>query len=570
MQKILDVYQDHYIESLLSNQSELERLYLFSYRARRGEKNTNPELENLSLAIDLYMMNRILIGKVDQQLFSNYKATFYHMIQVDFMEIVRNPILKLPFERLEKVMSLETYQNLQKRKTQIEENGKRIGQRLKDQEDLSKAEEDLYLDFLTSTIRTRDKNIYALQEEMIKRIFTEKKEYGYQEAEFVVRFIGQEELKQYGIDGYCHLSEYHVSSNKKCEDPVRSEAIDCRMIVRRDFGIDALNQKEDLGFFLHTICHEVKRLDQNDKITNGTRNEETLNSVMDNILNQYLSSSEYSYYHSNYYFVSGKLSEELLEFDRASKYLKKYGKNDQIKDLFEKKDEQLYKKMVEEKITGDRKRENALVFKYREVEKVICKHPQILDQYPQLKSIYRENGQMKSIEELLVEKGNFQRNRKKDRSNIYNQALTILINQDKLSNINISNMSEDDIYACMHGLSNLYNEYVFSSHHFLSAKKLKSQFVKLKKISEKDLDQHILEIKNRCQKIERILDPLYESFGGSYKKKEKYRQDAFIYQKDKIYLKVQYHKSNKEDPTSELKEMLDSKINPTISSSIHK
>lgn len=570
MQKILDIYKEHYIESLLNNKSELERLFFFSYRARKGEKNVNPELMNLELAINLYMMNQILIGKIDKQLLSNYKAVFNQMIQIDFMSVIRNPILKLPFERLESVMSLEIYQRLQKRKVQIEKNCKKIGERLKHQEEISKKEQDLYLDFLTSTIGTRDRSIYSLQEDMIKRIFTKKKEWGYQEAEFVVRFIGQEELKEYNIEGYCHLSEYHVSSTKKCEDSFRGGAADCRMIVRRDFGIDAINRKEDLGIFLHTICHEVKHLEQNDNISNGTRNEETLSCLMDKILNQNLSSGEYSYYKSNYYFESGELSAELSGFNHAVKYLKKYGKNEQVNKLLEKKDEQIYKKMIEERKTSDGKRENALVFKYREVGKVIRKNPQILHQYPQLKSIYKENGQMKNIEELLVEKGRFQKSRRKDHSNIYNQALTLLINQDKLTNLDISNMSEDEIYACMHGLSNLYNYYAFSSHNFLSAKRLKGQFLKSKKSSENDLDDRIFEMKNRCQKIESVLDPLYESFGNSYKKQEKYRSDAFIYQKDKIYLKVQYHKINQENASNELKEMLDSKIDPSTSPSIHK
>lgn len=56
------------------------------------------------------------------------------------------------------------------------------------------------------------------------------------------------------------------------------------------------------------------------------------------------------------------------------------------------------------------------------------------------------------------------------------------------------------------------------------------------------LDRNIKKMSGRYQKLENILDIMYEKFGQEYEEIEEYKYDKFIYQKDKEYVRHKYRK----------------------------
>ena len=106
-------------------------------------------------------------------------------------------------------------------------------------------------------------------------------------------------------------------------------------------------------------------------------------------------------------------------------------------------------------------------------------------------------------------------------------------------------MSREDIYKVMHSLSEFYNNQVESVHNTLEAKRLGYNFLDREndiKNPETYLDRNIKKMSRRYQKLENILDIMYEKFGQEYEEIEEYKYDKFIYQKDKEYVRHKYRK----------------------------
>ena len=64
-------------------------------------------------------------------------------------------------------------------------------------------------------------------------------------------------------------------------------------------------------------------------------------------------------------------------------------------------------------------------------------------------------------------------------------------------------------------------------------------------------------MKTRFEKIENILDPLYDNFSDEYKQNPNYKQDHFLYQRDRLYARYQFHKIKSKN--EEINEMFSEK-----------
>ena len=100
MKKIVDIYGEEYIKSILNDREKLEKIYDIAYQAREGINDANQEIDNIQIAIDDYVMNQILSKSMKENELENYKNAFNKTIRQDMTYIFRNPVLRLPKEKL--------------------------------------------------------------------------------------------------------------------------------------------------------------------------------------------------------------------------------------------------------------------------------------------------------------------------------------------------------------------------------------------------------------------------------------------------------------------------------------
>ena len=132
-------------------------------------------------------------------------------------------------------MTTNIYNALQQRKNAIAKKSKEIY--LKDKGRTTKEERELLLDYLAANIGTRDKEIIKMQEKMVREIIMENSNRGYKDVNFIVEFIAQEELKEYGIEGYCHLSQYEAGKSTELSKNKNGTSNSLRATINQEYGL---------------------------------------------------------------------------------------------------------------------------------------------------------------------------------------------------------------------------------------------------------------------------------------------------------------------------------------------
>ena len=533
MKKIISIYGKNYLDSLLNNRDQLENIYDLAYQSRNGVEGANQELKNIQDAIDYYVVEMVLNNSIDSTKVANYKYVINKMFNIDVTSIYRNPLLKLPEDKISTVIDSYEYSSIERRKEYIAKKCREIYEK---GENITPSESKLLFEYLESNINSRNKEVIAMEEDIFHKILVEKKDYGYKEASFVTSFIASRELKNYGIEGYCNLSSYEVASKKRLDSVGQAGVL--RVNINADYAIKAITDKENLGMFIHNICYEIRHLNQIENIQKGVRNDSVLNCLSDKLMRFYLKDEEYDYYKDKYYFESGEMSAQIDGYDRAIEYLKRYGNFDEISKLSDIKNQQIYNKLLEMRNNRNDELDEKSKYKYGEIDKVIASHKSLLGIYSQLRAIYNEDGTRKSFQELLIDKGNFKKKNKKDNSDIYRSIIDVSIDQGELKNIVFSNISKENTFSMMHALTEQYNDYSISMYNYLL-------IVDSLNIEDQDktyLEENVAVFGERFDQIELVLDGLYEKFADDYKQQPDYRQDFFMYQKDKMYTRYQHHK----------------------------
>lgn len=545
MQEIIDVYGEEYLKNILSNYDKLSKVYEEATKSKIGMDGSDPEYQNIQKAIDLYITKSVASDQMkNDELLKNYRNVFNKTINNDITYIFTNELIKLPKERLKKVMAGNVYDSIQERKNKIESECHKIYFKYSSGISISQREEKILLDYLRATIGTRDKKIFEMQENMLRTILNDKKDNGYEEADFVVSFIANEEAKKLDITMLSHLSDFSGFKYKTARGLAKKTAI----YIEKEYGINALNNKgNDLAKFIHTICHEAKHIEQNSNIINSVCNEKTKNVLYDKLFREYLSDEKFNFYKSNYYFESGEKDAEVAGFYNATVYVTKYLKNGEElkKVLLDEKDHQNYIQLIELRKDNEENKFDADYFRHKKIKEIVKEHPELVKQYRQLSYFFTSDGNLKSFQQQLIEYSDFKRNNKKDRQNIYYSTFCVAIDTNQLNSIDFSSMSREDIYKVMHSLSEFYNNQVESVHNTLEAKRLGYNFLDREndiKNPETYLDRNIKKMSRRYQKLENILDIMYEKFGQEYEEIEEYKYDKFIYQKDKEYVRHKYRK----------------------------
>ena len=580
---IRESYGYDYLLKILNNSSELELVYQNAINSKDGISNVSPEYQNIQSMIDYYIAEMIKSGEIKKYptVLQNYINVFNKTLNIDKTYIFRNDVANLSYQEIQSVMNYDTYQKIEQRKQQIEDYCKNLFEKFRNNT-ITDDERKFLIKYLRDNINTNNKEIYDIQEEMCKSIINNKGNYGYIEADFIVGFIGNEECKKYEITGMCHLSEYTNSTTRKFNPGTRGIASFGTISVAKEYGINAINNKgNDLAMFIHTICHEVRHLEQKSNIKNKVSNEETMEILYDKIFRKYLQNEEYNYYMQNYYFESGELDAELTGYIESINYLNKYGYkvSQEIDDeMFKLKDKQIYKKMVDMRKDQNGNKISASLFKHKSMKLLIMKKPELLKEYPELQHVYNPDGSIKSFEELLLESANFTKKTKRDNKDIFNMEFNNAIDLNQLDNINYGNLSQENLFKIMHELSCLYNNYASQAHNFLQSHRQSNNFLYEERLPEHN-QQFIAELKERTKlmasrykKLETVLDTFYKHYGEILQQYEEYKYDQFIYNKDKQYARMQfgkikelYYKNHKSDKNSILvDEMINKMVEGTL------
>ena len=580
---IKENYGYDYLFEILNNNSKLELVYQNAINSKEGLPNVSPEYQNIQSMIDYYVAEMIKSGEIKNypSILQNYINVFNKTLNIDKTYIFKNDVANLSYQELQSVMSYDTYQKIEERKQKIEDYCKSLFEKFKNNT-ITDNERKVLIAYLRDNVNTNNKEIYDMQEEVCQSIINNKGNYGYIDADFIVRFIGNEECKKYEITGMCHLSEYSNSTTKKFNPGTRGVASFGTISVAKEYGINAINNKgNDLAMFIHTICHEVRHLEQNSNIKHKVSNEETLEILYDKLFRKYLQAEEYNYYMQNYYFESGELDAELTGYIQAINYLNKYGyevSQEIDNEMFKLKDKQIYKKMVDMRKDENGNKINASLFKHKNMKLLIAKNPEILTEYPELQHIYNQDGNIKSFEALLLESANFTKKTEKDNKDIFNMEFNNAIDLNQLDHINYNNLSQEDLFKIMHELADLYNNYARQAHNFLSSHRQGVNFLYEERLPEHN-QQFIVELKERTKlmasrykKLETVLDTFYKHYGEILKQHDEYKYDQFIYNKDKQYSRMQfgkikelYYKNPKPDTNSILAdEMINKMVDGTL------
>lgn len=558
MQEIINIYSEEYLKNILLDYNKLDEIYNKSLLSKKGIDKSNVEYQNITKAIDSYMAKMTMTSQLDKEMLNNYKRVFNKTINQDITYLFSNNLLKLPKERLISIMDEETYEHIEANKNKISTSCKQIYQKVMDHKEISKSEEKLLTNYLRDNIGTRDKDIFKMQEGYLRLILNEKTDNEYEETDFVVSFIAREQCKENNIVGLCHLSEFDLRGNPFL-DKNNGVATVSRAAINKKFGIKSLNENgENLGKFIHTICHEMRHIEQFNDISNNVCNNNTMSCLYDKIFRNNLSTDSYDYYKKNYFFESGEIDAEIIGYNDAAKYISKYtNMNQSEKDkLLQKKDQKIYKKIVEKRKNAEQKIIDADHFKNIEMNKIVKKNPELLKKYKQLGIIYENDGTMKPFSKMLIESTDFKKKNEKDNNDIYLSSFNVAIDNNELQNVDFSNMSKEEIYKIMHSLSDLYNTYAGQSHNILSAKRKGENMIAGLSNSDEYIYNAISLMASRYKKLESVLDVMYDKFGDDYLKNENYSTDKYIYEKDKKYARYKFSKIGNNSNKTELNEML--------------
>lgn len=579
-------YGYNYLLSVLNDINKLEFVYKQATISKSGINDVSPEYQNIRSALDYYVSEMIKNGEINKhpEVLGNYKQVFNRTINNDLTYILKNDVINLPYEQIKTIMSLETYRKIQERKTKVDQHCKSIYDKYLSNT-ITQEEKRILMNYLRDNIGTTDIEIHNMQETICQLIINNQGNYGYEEADFIVRFIGNEECKKYGITGLCHLSEYRNSVNNKFPSGMRGIASFGTVSVAKDYGIQAINNKgKDLSMLLHTICHEVKHVEQNNSIADGICNLETMSTLYDKIFRQYLHTEDYNYYKQNYFFEAGELDAEIAGYMESISYLRKYGQevpSEVEEEMYKLKDKQIYKRMIEMRKDQSGNKINANYFRHQQMKKLIASNPKLLETYPQLQHIYNQDGSLKSFETLLLDSADFKKNSKKDSKDIYDIEFSNAIDANQLSSIQYDKLNEEDLFKIIHELAEIYNKYAREAHNFLTSHRQGNNFLYDSRVPEQNT-QFIEELKERTklmasryQKLERVLDPFYNKYGHVLEKYDAYKSDQFIYNKDKQYTREQFGKikelyfkkedTNQQQKSNELAEkMIEGMVNGMI------
>jgi len=554
MSNIIDMCTVDFLNKILRDSNFLNGMYINSLQMKDGitKFETNQGISRMvARAVELYMKNLVMSSNmVGDERLTNYRNALQAAINQDPTYIFESEILKLPKDKLLGIMSEEMYDKFSQYKGTLDKYCSAIYDKLINGEEVPTKERHTLMNFLYSNVGTSDKRIHDMQENIVKRIINGGGKYDYQDADFFVAYIANEEAKNYGYDSVCCLSDLRSMGS----GGTRGVATAYRIDIDANYALNSMNSanREDIATLIHTVCHEAAHVKQTLDVSKNICNKDTLDIIFDRIFRQELTKENFEFYRTNYYFDSGEKDAEKKGYLRADTYIYEYMEDEREKQrvsyyLHDKKDHEIYADMISMRKDESLKKFDADKFRIEKMSEILKKNGHYFSKCPQLKYLYNINGDLRSFSSRLIAYTNFQKKEAEDDADMFLSSFNYSVDNGDISTIDFSKMSKDDFFKTMHALSDLYNVYSKMSHNVLESVRLGNDFLNDNRISNPVdyRDRKVSVMASRYKKLECILDAFYEKYGNVYGSVDEYRHDQEIYKRDKEYTRLQFGKIKK-------------------------
>lgn len=320
--------------------------------------------------------------------------------------IESNPIFKLNKKVLIELLGTNRLDKLSVIRRKTQEKAIEIYKRI--EKDYLVSTRNLYflIDYFTNTVNTNNKNLIKMQKNLIQKIIDNKLDDSLRTKNFIMQFISFEKFRELGFECKIYFSD-KIEKNDKDEISlgetdfgyIKMNATEFRNISFDTFSCDHYdkvrkeNSKEVLMIdFIRVIYHELWHAFQFYKMDLGVIDEESIGHLEMQLIKNYIDKKDYNRnytkqifendseihgYKETLLFYEKFLNVELIKFLKIAKEKRKFHENQK---------KYSYKKDKQGKIFLN----ETYITKY--MDKIIKKHPELLNEYYGLKLIYDDVG----------------------------------------------------------------------------------------------------------------------------------------------------------------------------------
>lgn len=278
-------------------------------------------------------------------------------------------------------------------------------------ESLNEIEQSIMFEFLTSCIGAGLKNIYNAQKNVVKKLLTQEDNYHITGKNFLLQFITHEKCKKNNLSDamvYIGNSDFWGRDFNfgGCYYGGTGLIIVKEDIVKK-FSLENNRQgvASDVSM-IHTMFHELEHYKQNCITKNGVINISSINNIINVLSRKYLTDKDFDEYMKNYFFMEKEREANIVGWNETAYFLKEYGNKEKNRDLIKSisnKVNAFLEKSYSLKKTKDGVRVRAEEYNIDNLVNIIKNNPGELQEYPQLKLFFNDNGSRKSLYDIIRE-----------------------------------------------------------------------------------------------------------------------------------------------------------------------
>ena len=238
--------------------------------------------------------------------------------------------------------------------------------------------------------------------------------------------------------------EIHIMSNKPSNGGFQSDRL-VFLNKNSDFTSELFEMTE-------VVCHETRHFYQQ-KSLGKDKDKAGFEMAIRRLFQKYLSTTKYDSYHRNYRYSGIELDAEKYGFYYGSRVLYDLDRKDLFNKLLILKDRRYAKRHFYEYMVDENNKKFPIdKFIVDNMDEIISKHPEELDKFQVLNSIYNRDGSRISLKDMITSENVFQARKIYD-NYIYNE-----IANDGLDNIKLDEMNRSEQINFFKSLSEVYRD----------------------------------------------------------------------------------------------------------------
>lgn len=331
-------------------------------------------------------------------------------------------------------------------KNKIANNAQKLYMESKKRE-LTNDEKDTLMTFFIASIGTKNESLKSAIEDYAKKIL-EKDVIPQNDMEFkfILNYFHKRMLTDKKLVQDINCDIYLMKSNH-----VRGNYLNNVILINKE-------SNTNLSLMLKTVCHETQHAIQDYKSEHNQSSVVGFQYAINNLIYRHYKTKEYNPYRCNYRYQDIERNAEEEGYRVASSIYYRLGYNDISESLKNHKSENFQKRAFEYEYIKNENGHNIPkeIYNVTHMNKIMQAHPEYTKEYPVLKNVYHENGQVKSFREML---GSTIMINDPEYHEIYKDYLIYYIKNDELDKLNLNNLNEKEkIMTIKHLVSMFYNE----------------------------------------------------------------------------------------------------------------